>query len=124
MEIAFRQINGATVLRNERLGVTVFATGIVELEARTGSKPYSGNSFVIERSGELIEAMEAVSAEGNQRVHSDMKDIGCLAQAWLQTSGVHSSGICKVAVPRKRKRWADRSARLIPCPAISPGMCA
>ena len=65
MEVALRQINCATVFRDKGLGVTVFAAGVVELETRTASKPDGGNGFVIECRGELIEAMEAVSAKGN-----------------------------------------------------------
>ncbi len=81
MEIALRQINRAAVFCNKGLGVAVFATGIVELETRAASQPDCGNGFVIECGGEFIEAMETVSSEGNQRIDSDVKHIGCLAQA-------------------------------------------
>src|SRR6266436_8065679 len=104
MEIAFRKINRAAVFRDKGLGVAVFPAGIVELETRAVSEPDGGNGFMIESRSEFIQAMETVSAEGNQRIDSDVKHIGCLAQAWLRTSGVHSSGICKGAGLGKIKK--------------------
>src|SRR5258708_36623410 len=104
MEIALREINRAAIFCDKRLGVTVFAAGIVELETRAASKPEGGNGFVIERRSEFIEAMETGSPEGNQRIDGDVKDIGCVAQTWLRNRVVHSIGTCEVAVPRKRKK--------------------
>src|SRR6267154_3956632 len=123
MEIAFRKINRAAVFRDKGLGVAVFPAGIVESETRTVSKPDGGNGFVIECRGEFIQAMETVSAEGNQRIDSDVKHTGCLAQAWLRTSGVHSIGICKGAGLGKIKK----AGRLL-CPPdgirrLTPGFC-
>src|SRR6266849_4809422 len=83
MEIAFWQINRAAVFCDEGLGVAVFPAGIVKLETRAASKPDGGNGFMIEHRSELIQATEAVSVKGNQRIDSDVKHIGCLAQAWL-----------------------------------------
>src|SRR5258706_11995910 len=113
MEIAFRKINRAAVFRDKGLGVAVFPAGIVELETRAASKPDGGNGFVIECCGEFIQTREAVSAKGNQRIDSDVEHIGCLAQVWLRTSGVHSSGICKGAGLGKIKK----ACRLLSPPA-------
>src|SRR5258707_5284184 len=104
MEIALRQINRAAIFRDKGLGVAVFPACIVELETRAASKPDGGNGFMIEHRSELIQAKEAVSAKGNQRIDSDVEHIGCLAQVWLRTSGVHSSGICKGAGLGKIKK--------------------
>src|SRR5260370_11146637 len=104
MEIALREINRAAIFCDKRLGVTVFAAGIVELETRAASKPDRGNGFGIERRSEFIEAMETLSAEGNQRIHGDVKDIGCLAQTWLRNRVVHSIGTCEGAGPLKTKK--------------------
>src|SRR6266849_2082126 len=104
MKIALRQINRAAIFCDKGLAVAVFPAGIVELETRAASKPDGGNGFVIESRREFIQTMEAVSAKGNQHIDSDVKHIGCLAQAGLRTSGVHSSGICKSAVHRKIKK--------------------
>src|SRR5260370_15562607 len=124
MEIALRQINRAGVMYDKGLGVAVFPAGIVKLETRAASKPDGGNGFVIEHRSEFIQAREAVSAEGNQRIDSDVEHIGCLAQAWLRTSGVHSSGICKGAGLRKIKK----AGRLL-CPPdevrrLTPRVCS
>src|SRR5260370_439998 len=124
MEIAVRQINRAAVSCDKGLAVAVFPAGIVELETGAASKPDGGNGFVLESRSEFIQATEAVSAKGNQHIDSDVKHIGCLAQAWLRTSGVHSSGICKGAGLRKIKK----AGRLL-CPPdgvvrrLTPGFC-
>src|SRR5260370_37783349 len=104
MEIALRQINRAAIFRDKGLGMAVFPAGIVELETRAASKPDGGNGFVIESRSEFIQTREAASAKGNQRIDNDVEDIGCLAQVWLPTSGVHSSGIYKGAGLRKRQK--------------------
>src|SRR5882757_4748718 len=123
MEIALRQINRAALFCDKGLSVAVFPAGIVELETRAASKPDGGNGLVIESRSEFIQTREAVSAKRNQRIDGDVEHIGCLAQVWLRTSGVHSSGICKGAGLRK----TEKAGRLL-CPPdgvrrLAPGFC-
>src|SRR6267143_6601994 len=69
MEVVFRQVNGAAIFRNERMSVAVFAAGIVELKPRAAGQPDGGNGFVVEGRGEFIEAAEAGSPEGDERIN-------------------------------------------------------
>src|SRR6266446_5682040 len=123
MEIAFRKINRAAVFCDKGLGVAVFPAGIVELETRAASKPDGGNGFMIEHRSELIQAKEAVSAEGNQSIDSDLEHIGCLAQVWLRTSESILAEYVKALVSGKWKRRADCSARLMGLRRLAPGFC-
>src|SRR6267143_3936148 len=123
MEIALRQINRAALFCDKGLSVAVFPAGIVELETRAASEPDCGNGFVIEHRSEFIQAKEAVSAEGNQSIDSDVEHIGCLAQVWLRTSESILAEYVKAQVSGKWKRRADCSARLMGLRRLAPGFC-
>ena len=63
MKVAFRQVDGTAVLRDEGVRVAVLAAGIVKLEARTAGQPDCRYTFVIEYCREFVQATEAASPE-------------------------------------------------------------
>src|SRR5437899_2600040 len=99
------------------MDVTVFATGIVELEARAAGKPDGGDACLVERRSEFIEAGSRLSAYGDQGINSDIENTRRLAHAKLRNSGDDSIGI-PLTTSADRQKKAGRS---ICPPATVPG---
>jgi hypothetical protein len=84
VEIAFGQVDAATVFGDEGMLVAEATARLVELEARAAGEPDRGDAGMIEGSGELVEARNAPAARGDERINGDVKNAGSLAQTRLR----------------------------------------
>jgi hypothetical protein len=112
VKVIFRQIGGASILRDEGMAVAEFATRLVKLKARAAGEPYSRDSLMVQSGSELVQTGDSLAADGDEGIDSDEKDAGSLAQTWLRESELIVSEYLKE--PRcEKKRRAEQSARLL-----------
>ncbi len=95
--------------------VAVFATRIVELEARSAGQPDGGNGLVVESGGEFIESRDAASLLRNQGINSDVEDAGRLAQARLRSGEAYSIGIPQVAAFVAKEKGGQKKLPALRC---------
>jgi len=65
VEIVFREENTTAILCDERVGMSQFAAGIIQLEAGAPGKPHGRNATMIEAGREFVEPRDASSVGGD-----------------------------------------------------------
>lgn len=93
MKIVLRQIDAASVFRNERMGMPQLSPRLVELHSRAAGQPNRGDSFVVQRRREFIKSSDNFPALRKQGINRNVENARSLSQTNLQNRNSNSNEI-------------------------------
>ena len=85
MKVVLRQIDAASVLRNEGVGMAQLSPRLVELQPRPARQPDSRDPFMVQRSRKFIKPGNGFPALREQGINRNVENAGSLAQASSKT---------------------------------------